>query len=243
MERLDRKYITQHTSRKFNQELEDVRNRVLAMGGLVEKQLDDVLQALCENDGELGGRVVKADRRINAMEVEIDEACSQIIARRQPTASDLRLLIMVIKIITDLERIGDQVKRVAKSVQECDRSTAGRSQVTDLKHLGEQVSAMLRESLDAYARVDVEGALRIIHRDGVIDEESEAIMRALMTFMMEDPRQISTAMHLLWCTRAFERMADHAKNVCEYIVYMVEGRDVRHATSAQISEVEKEILG
>jgi phosphate transport system protein len=243
MERLDRKYITQHTSRKFNQELEDVRNRVLTMGGLVEMQLDDVLQALCENDVELAGRVINTDRRINGMELEIDEACSQIIARRQPAASDLRLLIVVIKTITDLERIGDQVKRIAKSVQGCGRSMASRSQVIDLKRLGEQVSAMLRESLDAYARVDVEGALRIIHRDSVIDEESEAIMRALMTFMMEDPRQISAAMQLLWCARSFERMADHAKNVCEYIVYMVEGRDVRHATSAQMAKVEKEILG
>ncbi|MEA3411235.1 MAG: phosphate signaling complex protein PhoU [Pseudomonadota bacterium] len=243
MERLDRKYITQHTSRKFNQELEDVRNRVLAMGGLVEKQLDDVLRALCESDFELAERVVKADARINAMEVEIDEECGQIIARRQPAASDLRLLMMVIKTITDLERIGDQAKRVAHSVQECERSIASRAQVADLRRLGERVSSMLRKSLDAYARVDVDGALRVIHMDGAIDEESEAITRNLMTFMMEDPRQISPALNLLWCTRSLERMADHAKNICEYIVYMVEGRDVRHVSSAQMAAVERERFG
>ena len=231
---------TEHTSRQFDAELEAVRARVLQMGGLVESQIQLALEALISGDVELMNRVIGDDHRVNAMEVEIDESCNQIIARRQPAAGDLRMVMTVIKTITDLERIGDEaekIARMAKLLSQKERLILPR--YNEIKHAAELALDMLRKSLDAFARLDLSCAAQVVRQDEQVDEEFRTIMRYLITFMMEDPRTISTALEILFVAKAIERIGDHAKNMSEYVVYMVKGRDVRHVT---VEEIEREIL-
>ena len=237
-DRVDQNYLTQHTSSQFNQELESVRNNVLAMGGLVEKQLSEALQALFEGDSQRADVVVNTDWKVDSMEVAIDEQCGEIFARRQPAAGDLRTMMMVIKTITDLERIGDEEENIARLAIDLAGTLQPKAWLTDLRRLGEHVKRMLSESLNAYARMEVPAAAEVIREDFDIDEEYELTMRHLMTFMLEDPRQTTHVLDLLWCARALERIGDHAKNVSEYVVYMVHGKDVRHVS---IEEMEKQV--
>jgi phosphate transport system protein len=216
-----------------------VRSRVLQMGGLVEEQIIRAMDALGSGDMPLMEKVIADDHRVNAMEVELDELCSHIIARRQPAAVDLRLLITVIKTITDLERIGDEsekIARMAKLIHMAERQYMPR---LDLGHIADRALAMLRQSLDAFARLDVSEAMRVVKLDSEVDDAFRAIMRQLITFMMEDPRTITRSLEILFIAKAIERIGDHAKNMAEYVIYMVKGRDVRHTS---IEEVEKEIL-
>jgi len=225
---MDNIQINQHISRQFNAELEEIRNKVLAMGGMVEQQIRDAVTALVEGDTELAEKVVDNDMRVNAAEVDIDEECSQIIARRQPAASDLRLVVAIIKTITDLERIGDQAERVAHTAI---RLTGGDRSVNhhiELRHLGDQVSAMVHDVLDAFARMDPEAAVQVAKDDIKVDKEYESVMRQAITFMMEDPRAITGMLDIIWVARALERIGDHAKNIGEYVIYLVKGKDVRH---------------
>ncbi len=231
---------TEHTSKQFDSELEAVRARVLQMGGLVESQIQLALEALISGDVELMNRVIGDDHRVNAMEVEIDESCNQIIARRQPAAGDLRMVMTVIKTITDLERIGDEaekIARMAKLLSQKERLILPR--YNEIKHAAELALDMLRKSLDAFARLDLSCAAQVVRQDEQVDEEFRTIMRYLITFMMEDPRTISTALEILFVAKAIERIGDHAKNMSEYVVYMVKGRDVRHVT---VEEIEREVL-
>ncbi len=231
--------MAEHTSKQFDAELENVRSRVLQMGGLVEEQIIRAMEALGSGDMPLIDKVIAGDHRVNAMEVELDELCSHIIARRQPAASDLRLLITVIKTITDLERIGDEsekIARMAKLIHTAERLHMPR---LDLAHVAERALAMLRKSLDAFARLDVAEAMRVVRLDSEVDDAFRAIMRQLITFMMEDPRTITRSLEILFIAKAIERIGDHSKNMAEYVIYMVKGRDVRHTS---IDEVEKEIL-
>jgi phosphate transport system protein len=231
--------MAEHTSKQFDAELESVRSRVLQMGGLVEEQIIRAMDALGSGDMPLIDKVIADDHRVNAMEVELDELCSHIIARRQPAAVDLRLLITVIKTITDLERIGDEsekIARMAKLIHTAERMHMPRM---DLSHVAERALAMLRQSLDAFARLDVAEAMRVVKQDSEVDEAFRGIMRQLITFMMEDPRTITRSLEILFIAKAIERIGDHAKNMAEYVIYMVKGRDVRHTS---IEEVEKEIL-
>lgn len=228
-----------HTSKQFDAELESVRSRVLQMGGLVEEQIIRAMEALAAGDMAQIEKVIADDHRVNAMEVELDELCSHIIARRQPAAVDLRLLITVIKTITDLERIGDEAEkigRMAKLIHTAERQHMPRM---DLSPVAERALAMLRQSLDAFARLDVPEAMRVVKQDSEVDDAFRAIMRQLITFMMEDPRTITRSLEILFIAKAIERIGDHAKNMAEYVIYMVKGRDVRHTS---IEEVEKEIL-
>ena len=230
---------SEHTSKQFDAELEAVRARVLHMGGLVEEQIKLALDALISGDLELCTKVENNDHMVNGLEVGIDEDCSTIIARRQPAAGDLRLLIAVVKTITDLERIGDEaakIARMAKLIHTAERLHMPR---IDLSHVADRALAMLRQSLDAFARLDVSEAMRVVKQDQAVDDEFRAVMRQLITFMMEDPRTISRSLEILFIAKAVERIGDHAKNMAEYVVYMVKGRDVRHIA---IEEVEKEIL-
>jgi phosphate transport system protein len=209
------------------------------MGGLVEEQIIRAMDALMAGDMQMIDKVIADDHRVNAMEVELDELCSHIIARRQPAAVDLRLLITVIKTITDLERIGDEAEkigRMAKLIHTAERLHMPRM---DLSHVAERAVAMLRQSLDAFARLDVSEAMRVVKQDSEVDDGFRAIMRQLITFMMEDPRTITRSLEILFVAKAIERIGDHAKNMAEYVIYMVKGRDVRHTS---IEEVEKEIL-
>jgi phosphate transport system protein len=226
---MDKSDLMQHISRQFNAELDDVRNRVLTMGGLVEQQLDAAIEALTTGNVELADTVVTTDYKVNAFEVGIDEECNRIIARRQPTASDLRLIMAVIKTITDLERIGDMAERIGSMTLRIQKEQAGKPKV-DLGNLGQRVKEMLHNTLDAYARMDAEAAVQIARQDLKVDKEYESVIRQLITFMMEDPRTISQAINLLWSARALERIGDHAVNICEYIVYFVQGKDVRHTS-------------
>jgi len=226
--------LGKHISQQFNTELEDVRNRVLTMGGLVEQQLADAIKALMERDKELGGNVISNDYQVNEMEVSIDEECTQIIAKRQPTASDLRLVMAVIKTITDLERIGDEAERFAKMMMKHTDEQAASRHFGSIEAMGEQVRHILHGALDAFARMDVDAASQTWLEDSKVDKLYESITRELITYMMEDPRSIPWALDVLWAARALERIGDRSSNICEYVIYLVKGKDVRHTTSEQM---------
>jgi len=231
---------TEHTSKQFDAELEAVRARVLQMGGLVESQIRLAIEALVNGDVPLMNRIINDDHRVNAMEVEIDESCNQIIARRQPAAGDLRMVMTVIKTITDLERIGDEAEKIARMGKLLSqRNSLILPRYTEIKHAADMALDMLRKSLDAFARLDLAYAAQVVRQDELVDEEFRTIMRYLITFMMEDPRTISTALEILFVAKAIERIGDHAKNMSEYVVYMVKGKDVRHVT---VEEIEREVL-
>ena len=231
--------MTQHTYKQFDADLEAARARVLEMGGLVEEQISRAIDALIEGDVKAAKEVIANDHMVNAMEVGTDEACTQIIALRQPAASDLRLILTIIKTITDLERIGDEASKIARyalRVYETDRIVTPR--YSEIKYMAGLTLKMLRESLDAFARLDVSAAAAVARQDMEVDEEFHLITRHLITYMMEDPRTISTFIDLMFVVKAIERIGDHAKNISEYIVFMVKGKDVRHTS---IEELEKEI--
>ena len=225
-------HLDKHISRRFNEELEQVRTLVMNMGVLVEQQVNDGLTAVLNADADLAAIVIERDQEVNAMELEIDEYCTQILARRQPAASDLRLIVSVIKSITDLERMGDEAVKFGKNAIKLAKGNfaeeEGARPLVELKHLGKHVSEILHNSLIAYAQMDVEAAYNIIKNDEVIDEEFDNISRLLVTKMMENPREIKNALRVTWCARALERIGDHTTNLCEYIVYLVVGKDVRH---------------
>jgi phosphate transport system protein len=227
---MDKISIGQHISTQFNEELEDILNRILAMGGLVEQQLDDAVKALAECDAELGSLVMGRDYQINALEVAIDEECTQIIARRQPTASDLRLIMSIIKTITDLERIGDEAERIGRLAVALAESEGGRKHFAGIEQMGYQVRDMLHRTLDAYARMDVDAAIQVWKEDRKVDMQYENITRQLITYMMEDPRSIPWVLDVMWSARALERIGDRTRNICEYILYFVKGKDVRHTS-------------
>ncbi|HET9862922.1 MAG TPA: phosphate signaling complex protein PhoU [Steroidobacteraceae bacterium] len=220
--------LSQHISRRFNEDLERVRNQVLAMGGLVEQQLANAVRALVEGDGVLGAAVARDDLRVNDMEVTIDEECQRILATRAPAAGDLRLIVAVIKTLTDLERIGDEGEKIGHIATRLATLERPPDKYREVRHLARIVAEMVHAALDAFARMDAQAALRVARQDRVVDEEYEAIQRQCITFMMEDPRGIRRALDVMWIVRALERIGDHAKNLCEYVIYMVHGKDVRH---------------
>ena len=228
-----------HISRQFDAELEAIRANVLQMGGLVESQIKSAVESLLSGDVALMTRVIEDDHRVNAMEVKIDESCSHVIARRQPTAGDLRLIMTVVKTITDLERIGDEAEKIARMAKLLSQKHGlALPRYHEISHAAEIAVEMLRKSLDAFARLDVAMAAQVVRQDDQVDEEFRAIMRYLITFMMEDPRTISTSLEILFVAKAIERIGDHAKNMSEYVIYMVKGRDVRHVT---VDEIEREV--
>ena len=227
-----------HISRRFNDDLEGVRNRVLQMGGFVEQQLTQAVAALIDGDSRLGEEVARGDHKVNDMEVQIDEECSRILATRAPAASDLRLIVAIIKTITDLERIGDEAEKIGYIASRLASMERPADRYREIKHLGRLAQQMVHDALDAFARLDADAALRNCREDRVLDDEFESIQRQCITFMMEDPRTIRRALDVMWMARALERIGDHAKNICEYVVYMVHGKDIRHIA---LDDVEKEL--
>lgn len=227
-----------HISQQFDKELNDLRSNVLAMGGLVEDHLAKALDALGEGDAELAQYVATNDYKVNALEVEIDEECTRILLRRQPAAGDLRLVLAVSKTITDLERIGDEAEKVGRMALELTTSESPKAYYVGILAMGQHVKRMLHEVLDAFARMDSEAAFRVAKQDPEVDEENNAIMRQLITYMMEDPRSISQVLNAVLSARALERIGDHANNIGEYIIYFVEGKDVRHTS---LEDIEQEL--
>ena len=220
--------FTDHISRRLNKDIEDLRNTVLSMGGLVETQLSLAIAAIVSGDSELGLQVAKDDYKVNNLEVDIDEECSRILATRAPAAGDLRLIVAIIKTITDLERIGDEAEKIGFLASKLAGMDRPPDSYRELKNLGSHVSHMLRDAMNAFARLDVNEALEVVREDELVDDEYDAITRQCITFMMEDPRSIKRVMNVTWAARSLERIGDHAKNICEYVIYMVEGKDIRH---------------
>jgi phosphate transport system protein len=227
-----------HISKQFDNELENIRSQVMAMGGLVEQQLTVALKALTEGDIELAESVISNERQVNTYEVNIDEECTRILARRQPAARDLRLVMAVGKTITDLERIGDEAEKIAKMAIDLANRHAMKPYYTGISAMGSLVCRMVREALDAFARMDTQAALVTAGKEPESDDQYAALLRQLITYMMEDPRSITSALDAVWVARAMERIGDHARNMCEYIIYFVEGKDVRHIS---LEEMEKEV--
>ncbi len=224
----------EHISKKFDAELEGVRSRVLQMGGLVEQQIVRAMECLALGDMAMADQVIADDHRVNALEVGIDDDCVHIIAKRQPAAGDLRMIMAVVKTITDLERIGDEaqkIARMAKLIHAQDRRLSTR--FAELRYASDVALEMLNTALDAFARLDISAAAKVVKQDQIVDEQFRAILRQLVTFMMEDPRTISAAIDVLFIAKAIERIGDHAKNMSEYVVYLVKGKDVRHISAEE----------
>ena len=228
--------LTHHISAQFNAELEEIRSHLLAMGGLVEKQVTDAVNALVDADSGLAQQVREVDAQINQMERDIDEECVRILARRQPAASDLRLIISISKSVIDLERIGDEATKIAKrAIDLCEEGMAPKGYV-EIRHIGEQVRKMVQEALDAFARFDADLALSVAQYDKVVDREYKSALRELATYMMEDPRSISRVLNVIWALRSLERIGDHARNIAELVIYLVRGTDVKHMGLTRMQE-------
>jgi phosphate transport system protein len=226
--------IGEHSSKQYDQELEAIRSKVLLMGGMVETQFEDALTAFRIGDEVKADKVMADDHQVNQLEVSLDDACSHLIVKRQPAANDLRTIMATIKVITDLERIGDEATKIARTSKSMHaRGITGSFHHYDMmRTIATGTSEMLHDALDAFARLDGKQALQLIAADEVIDHEFRSILRNLITFMMEDPRTISTALDTLWVAKAIERIGDHAKNIAEYVIYVVEGKDIRHSKPA-----------
>jgi phosphate transport system protein len=229
-----------HLSTQFDSELTSVSSRVMEMGGLVESQIRQAIYALSQFNMDAAEQVTANESRVNAMEIEIDHALSSIIARRQPTARDLRLLMAISKTTANLERVGDEAEKIARMVRRIMQSGAPRSLPSlELRVASDLASALLNKALDAFARLDVNAAVTILKEDDLIDAEFDGFVRKLITYMMEDPRMISPSLDLLFLAKAIERIGDHAKNIAEFIIYVVKGEDVRHTSMEKIEMVVK----
>lgn len=232
---MDRSHFGQHSSSQFNEEMESIRSHLMEMGGMVEKQVIDALQSLLQADSELAERVLENEDKVDSLEKLIDGECARVLALRQPAASDLRMIISVTKCVSDLERIGDEAAKVAKmSLELAEQGESPRGYV-EVRHIGNHVRTMLGDALDAFARFDVQKAVDVAAEDNEVDLEYRSAMRALVTFMMEDPRSISSVLNIIWSLRALERIGDHAKNIAEQLIYLVKGKDVRHISVDEVA--------
>ncbi len=234
---------TEHLSKQFEADLDATRTRVLEMGGLVEAQILAAIDAYATGDAALIEQVIENDRRVNGYEVAIDSACNHIVVKRQPAASDLRLIMAISKIVTDLERIGDEAEKIARMAKRIHEEGGGplAQRFPAIRHAARIAVRMLRQALDAFARLDAGACAAVVKEDVAIDDEFRSVLRSLITYMMEDPRTISTALEIVWVAKAIERIGDHAKNLAEQVIYIVKGTDVRHTTFADLDrEVAKE---
>lgn len=237
---MDKDTHSLHISQQFNVELEEAKTHLLEMGGLVERQVADAVSCIIDADSALAQLVRDNDRRVDTFEVTIDEECQRILARRQPAASDLRLIISISKITTDLERMADEAAKIAKqAIILTEEGLAPRGYV-EVRHIGNHVLKMVHDALDAFARLDIELALQVAQEDKAVDHEYDSAMRALVTYMMEDVRSISRVLSIIWALRSLERIGDHARNICEHVIYLVKGKDVRHIG---LSEMAKRVRG
>ena len=225
-----------HISQRYDDELSGVKSQLFEMGGIVEKQVKDAIKSLLDVDSGIAEHVVRDDRRINDMEVAVDEDCALILARRQPAAGDLRLVLTIIKTTTDLERIGDEARKLANQAIMLAEEGPAPSGYVEVRHIGHSVSTMLSQALDSLVRQDVNLALEVAKKDKAVDLEYGTAVREMMTYMMEDPRSISRVMGIMWSLRALERIGDHARNIAEHVIYLVKGDDVRHVGIKQMAK-------
>ena len=229
----------EHISKQFEADLETTRTRVLQMGGLVEAQILSAIQAFSTGDAALVAQVIDNDARVNGYEVAIDGACNHIVVKRQPAASDLRLIMAISKIVTDLERIGDEAEKIARMSKRIHEQSANLAQrFPSIRHAAQVAVKMLRQALDAFARLDAASAADVLKEDSEIDSEFRSVLRQLITHMMEDPRTISSSLETIWVAKAVERIGDHAKNIAEQVIYIVKGTDVRHTS---FEDIEREL--
>ncbi|TVS11040.1 MAG: phosphate transport system regulatory protein PhoU [Wenzhouxiangella sp.] len=231
------KYFDQHISRQFNQELENLRRDVMKMGGMAEEMVVDAMAALLESDTAKAESVIQADDAVNQMEKQIDEQAMEILARRQPTASDLRLVMAIVKTVNDLERVGDEAEKIARLSIELATTDRPRGNYHELENMAVHVRAMLRDALDGFARMVSEVAVTLFRADEKVDDEYEAILRQYYTYLAEDPRSTTRVINAIWIARSLERIGDHAKNIGEHIFYLVEGKDVRHISAEEKEQV------
>jgi phosphate transport system protein len=235
---MDKLHLDKHISRQFNEELESLRQHVMNMGGMAEEMIGDAVRALVEGDSELARQVIEADDRVNDMEKVIDERCIMILARRHPTASDLRLVVAIIKTINDLERIGDEAEKIARMAIRLAETDRPRNNYRELEVMGTTVRGMLHDALDGFVRLAPDVAVALVREDNKVDADYESILRQYHTYLVEEPRNTRRIIDAIWVARSIERIGDHAKNIGEYIVYLVEGKDLRHAS---LAEMEREL--
>jgi phosphate transport system protein len=234
------KHFDQHISRQFNQELEMLRQDVMAMGGVAEEMVREAIVALIDGDTARAQQVIDMDDQVNQMEKEIDEQCTMILARRQPTASDLRLVLAIIRTVNDLERVGDEAEKIARIAVRLADTDRPRGNYHELESMGTTVRGMLHDALDGFVRMVPEVAVALVRQDEKVDAEYEGLLRQYYTFLIEDPRNTRRVLDSIWIARSLERIGDHAKNIGEYIIYLVEGKDIRHA---KVEEMEDALLG
>jgi phosphate transport system protein len=235
---MDKIYMEKHISQRFDSDLEALKSQVLAMGGLVERQIFDSVKAIETADSSIARRVIEVEDDVDRQEVNLDEQCTMVLACRQPAASDLRMVLTVTKMIRDLERMGDEAQKIAKMAIELSESGAAPGGYDEVRHMGSLVQEMISSVLDAFARFDADKALEVAKADKKVDREYKSAMREMVTYMMEDPRSISRVMNILWALRSLERIGDHTCNIAEHIIYLVKGLDVRHTS---VSEIEKKL--
>lgn len=234
--------FNQHISQQFNADLEAIRNQMLAMGGLVQRQVSDAIEAICSGDTSSADKIIQREDDVDDMELSIDQECTHILVRRQPAASDLRMVLAVSRVVRDLERMGDEAAKIAIHALEVANSNQASSKICHqaIRHMGTAVVKMISDALDAFARHDIEGAIEVVRNDKMVDEQYASAIRELITYMMEDPRSITQAINILWILRAIERIGDHARNISEQVIYLVSGADVRHSS---LSEMEEQAQG
>ncbi len=228
--------IGEHTSQRYNDELEALREQVLTMGGVVQRQCQLALESLVKGDAELASQVASGDYEVNDLEVKICDQCTDILARRQPAAGDLRMIVAIIRMVANLERIGDEASKVGRKARKLADAPDRQAYTAEPLHLGKEVLAMLRGALDAFARLDVRAAVEIIARDSEIDREFKSLNRLLISHIMEQPQRVKNMLQINSCARALERIGDHAVNLCEEVVYLVRGADVRHLSVEEIKQ-------
>jgi phosphate transport system protein len=230
--------FNQHISQQFNADLQDIRNQMLAMGGLVQRQVADSIEAICTGNTSSADKIIQREDDVDAMEINIDRECTHILVRRQPATSDLRMVLAVSRVVRDLERMGDEAAKIAIHALEVANGNQAGSKMCNqsIRHMGNAVIEMISEALDAFARHDIEGAINVVRSDKMVDEQYASAIRELSTYMMEDPRSIGQAINILWILRAIERIGDHARNICEQVIYLVSGADVRHSSLSEMEE-------
>ncbi len=228
--------FNQHISGQFNADLEAIRNHMMGMGGLVERQVANAIEAICSGDTRVADDVIRREDEVDKMEVNIDHECTQILVRRQPAASDLRMVLAVSRVVRDLERIGDEASKIAIHTLEVADNSSNQLCQQAMRYMGAEVVKMISGALDAFARHDVDGAIDVVRNDKLVDQQYASALRELITYMMEDPRSIGQAINILWILRAIERIGDHARNISEQVIYLVKGTDVRHSSLTEIEE-------